>query len=162
MRLWVLIILFMGFSFDLLSQTPAAKVPAFTFFRANNKPFTEKDLAVNKILFFVFFDVTCDHCQHAITEINTHFNELKKTSLYLLTLDNSDKVGNFLNQYGPILKNNPSVIVLQDKNNEFIKKFGPRKYPSLFLYSPKREFMMYDDDEKMLPLFLKKIKEYKD
>jgi peroxiredoxin len=161
MKRWIYFILFLYLPVCCWAQTPAAKVPAFTFFRANNTAFTEKNLAANKVLFFVFFDVSCDHCQHAITEINKNINELKRTALYLITLDGSDKTDSFLARYGKSLRTNPSVIVLQDKNNEFIKKFGPRKYPSLFIYSPKREFILYDDDEKVLPEFFKKIKECK-
>jgi peroxiredoxin len=143
------------------AQKPAAVIPAFTFYKLNKTAFVNKDLAADKLLFFVFFDSDCDHCQHAITEINKRHSELKKTALYLLTLDSKEKLNAFLDKYGKNLKNNSNVTILQDLNNEFIQKFGPRKYPSLFLYSPKMQLMQYEDDEKLLPEFFKKIKEYK-
>jgi len=36
-------------------------------------------------------------------------------------------------------------------------KFKPRKYPSIFLYSAKKELIMYDDNEQNLSRFSQKI-----
>ena len=64
----------------------------------------------------------------------------------------------FLNKFAGRLLLQKNVLLLQDKKNEFIGKFTPRKYPSLFLYSAKGKLLLYDDDEKSLPVFLQKIK----
>ena len=152
------VLLLLLISISALAQVPAKIIPGFTFFKLDKTEFTNKNLVQGKQLFFVFFDITCDHCQHAVSEINKHFQELKKTAIYLISLDNQQKMNQFLDKYGQNLKNKNNVTLLQDLNNEFIKKFGPRKYPSLFLYSAKRELILYDDDEKKLTLFLKQIK----
>ena len=140
------------------AQEPEKKVPDFNFSRQNEAVFTNKDLAKDKLLFFVFFDVSCDHCQHAITYINEHSKEFEKAAIYLITLDSEEKVTVFMNQYAKNLKNNRNVTLLQDNRQEFINKFKPRKYPSMFLYSKKKELIMYDDNEQNLFMFLKKIK----
>jgi hypothetical protein len=62
-----------------------------------------------------------------------------------------------MNKYGSNLKAKKNVTILQDIRNEFIQKFGARKYPSLFLYSTKKELMLYEDNEQNLFRFIQKI-----
>ncbi len=109
---------------------------------------------------FVFFDSDCDHCRHAISEINKYFKEFNKTGIYLVTLDDSYKINQFMIKYGPNLIGNSNVIMLQDLKNEFIQKFGPRKYPSIFLYSQNNRLLRYDDNEQNIQLFLQEVKKY--
>lgn len=138
-------------------QNPAQTIPSFSFKRLDKKEFTNKDLQRDKLLFFVFFDTQCDHCQRAIQYMGQHYSKLKKTAIYLITLDRVEKIEPFMNKYGISLKDKKNVVILQDTRDEFIQKFGPRKYPSLFLYSPKKELIMYGDNEQSLPGFIQKI-----
>jgi peroxiredoxin len=142
------------------AQNPAQTIPSFSFKRVDKREFTNKDIQAGKLLFFVFFDTECDHCQRSIQFIGQHYNEFKKTVLYLITLDSAEKVKPFMNKYGAGINNKKNVLILQDTRNEFIQKFGPRKYPSLFLYSAKKELIMYEDNEQNLPGFIKKINSY--
>ncbi len=143
------------------AQTPAATIPEFTFLKFNKTVFTNKDLTTGKILFFVFFDTECDHCQHAIEYLNQHQKELDKAAVYLISIDGQEKVTVFLNKHGKNLVSKKNILLLQDTQNEFILKFKPRKYPSLFLYSAQKKLILYDDDEKKLPNYLEKIKSYR-
>ncbi|MBP6021996.1 peroxiredoxin family protein [Ferruginibacter sp.] len=152
----VLLILF--FAINVPAQVPAKTVPSFTFKKLDKSTFSNNSLEPGKFLFFVFFDTECDHCHRSITYINQHYNEFKKTAIYLITLDSAEKIIPFINKYGIGLKDKKNVTILQDTKNEFIHKFGPRKYPSLFLYSKTRELMIYADEELHLPLFVQKIK----
>jgi len=142
---------------DTFAQEPAKKIPGFSFSRLNKTAFTNKDLASNKLLLFVFFDVECEHCQHVIKFIAGHYKDFANTAIYLLTLDSQEKINTFLTKYGGNLTAKKNVIILQDVNQEFINKFKPRKYPSIFLYAKTRELLMYDDEEQHLALFLQKI-----
>ena len=151
----VLLILFV--TSKVSAQVPAKIVPSFTFKKLDKSTFSNNNLESGKFLFFVFFDTECDHCHRSITYINQHFKEFKKTAIYLITLDSAEKIKPFINKYGIGLKDKKSVIILQDTKNEFIQKFGPRKYPSLFLYSEKKELMLYEDNEQNLFKFLQKI-----
>jgi thiol-disulfide isomerase/thioredoxin len=152
------IILSLFISVNIAAQTPAATIPDFTFYKFDKTAFTNKDLATGKKIFFVFFDTECDHCQHGIQYLNQHQKELDKVAVYLLTLDNPAKAAAFLGKYGNNLINKKNILLLQDTKNQFILKFSPRKYPSLFLYSPQKKLLVYDDDEKKLPVFLERIK----
>ena len=141
-----------------VAQVPSAVLPNFTFYKTNQTTFSNKNLSKGKICFFVFFDTSCDHCMHAITYLNQHCNELENVSVYLISLENNERVIPFLKRFGNRLLLKQNRLLLQDKKNEFIQKFTPKKYPSLFLYSPTGKLLLYDDEEKNLPLFLKKIK----
>jgi len=139
-------VLLLCLSFEMMAQTPVNKMPEFVFYRLNRKPFTKRDISSGKKIFFVFFDSGCDHCQHAMHDINAHYKEFSKTEIYLVTLDNVNKISDFMNAYSPALINKANVTVLQDLRNEFIVDFNPRKYPSMLLFSATGNLLMYQDD----------------
>ena len=144
-------------SFESKAQKPAETIPNFIFYNLDNTPFTNRDLTMGKEILFVFFDVTCDHCQHTIKALSTHIKECKKISIYLISLDDKSLMNDFFNKYGKNLPNEKNVTILQDQRNLFIKQFGPRKYPSVFLYSSEKRLLLYDDDDQTLGKFLKII-----
>ena len=153
------IMLLLGISVNIFAQSgPAQTIPQFTFFKTDKAPFTDKDLAQDKKIFFIFYDSDCEHCRHAIQFINSHIEAFSKATVCILTVDSKEKIEPFMDKYGIQLLGKKNVTILQDLNNEFIIKFKPRKYPSLFLYSANKQLMMYDDDEKKLPKFLKLLK----
>lgn len=151
------VIAFSLISFAVAAQKPAETIPDFTFFKMNKSAFTKKNLEPGKMLFFVFFDATCEHCQHAMQALNNHYQELKKTAVYLISLDNQETINSFMSKYGKTLYGKKNVTLLQDLHNEFISKFRPRKYPSMFLYSSERKLILYDDNEENLFRFFKQI-----
>jgi cytochrome oxidase Cu insertion factor (SCO1/SenC/PrrC family) len=125
---------------------PAQTVPAFEFSRFDKTSFTNKNLATNKPLFFFFFDCTCEHCQHAMTYLNANFKDFKKAAIYLISLDSVQTINNFMHKYAPDVTGQKNVTMLLDLKTEFIAKFKPRKYPSLFLYDANKKLMNYEDD----------------
>jgi thiol-disulfide isomerase/thioredoxin len=128
------------------ATAPAQTVPVFEFSRFDKTPFTNKNLAPNKPLFFFFFDCTCDHCQHAMTYLNANFKDYKKAAIYLISLDNQQMINDFMHKYAPGVINQKNVTMLQDTNNQFIVRFKPRKYPSLFLYDADKKLLDYEDN----------------
>lgn len=142
---------------NLSAQVPAERVPAFKFFKFNKTAFTDKDLPENKLLFFIFFDPTCEHCKMAIQKINKYYSECKQTAIFLIAIESEESIRSFLNSYGPNLINKKNVLILRDPQNEFIGKFKPRKYPSIFLYSKKRKLLLYEDNEEKMYEFFKLI-----
>jgi len=141
------------------AQQVALTVPEFTFFKADKSMFTPKNLDRDKLLFFIFFDSDCDHCQRAMQYISDHYNDFKAASLYLVSRDSPDKVTGFLNSFGSKVKDKKNVTVLMDLRNDFLTKFKPRKFPSVFLYGPDKKLLLYDDDDKSMSRFTTAIKE---
>ena len=146
MRYCLFSFLCLCFSVNLMAQTPVEKIPEFVFYRLNKSQFTKRDIQPGKKVFFVFFDSDCDHCQHAVNDINLHFKEFNKTEIYLVTLDKPEKIKAFMNRFGPGLFNKPNVTILQDLKNEFIVDFNPRKYPSMLLFAANGKLLMYQDE----------------
>lgn len=143
------------------AQNAAETVPDFTVFRQDKTPFTQNNLSSDKLLFFIFFDVTCEHCLHAIQQLNKEYSSLQKINIHLITLDTPDQANAFLKKNGKNLLGKSNVMLFFDLKNEFIVKFKPRKYPSIFLYTPQRKLIMYDDNPNNMPVFFEKIKTYK-
>ncbi|MEO7768382.1 MAG: redoxin domain-containing protein [Ferruginibacter sp.] len=153
-----LMIAWLVLSLCVAGQKQAQTVPGFRFFKLDKTAFTNKNLETNKLLFFVFFDVSCDHCRHAMQNINQHIGEFKNTAIYLITLDDEAGIKNFMSHFGQNLPGNKQVTILRDPQNEFINKFRPVKYPAMFLYSKSKKLIRYDDEPDHLADFLKQIK----
>ncbi|MDO9255049.1 MAG: redoxin domain-containing protein [Bacteroidales bacterium] len=158
MRVPLLIIFFLTFIFfETHAQTPAQTIPAFTFYKLDKTPFTNKNLAVGKDILFIFFDVTCDHCQHTISTLSKRISECQKIAIYLISMEDKAAINNFFALYGKNLPGQKNVTILQDTQNQFITQFNPRKYPSVFLYSAQKKLRLYDDDDQYLEKFFKLI-----
>lgn len=151
------LVLLLLFSYNASAQNPAATVPDFTFFKLDKTAFTNKNLEQGKLLFFLFFDPTCEHCQRAIQSLNNHYKELKNAAVYLISSNDAETINQFINKYGKVLSNKKNVIQLQDHGGEFLSKFQPRKYPAMFLYSREKKLMRYEDNEDTMFRFYKEI-----
>ena len=139
------------------AQIPAATMPEFTFYRFNQTAFTNKDLPPGKMIFIVFFDPDCDHCQRAIATIGQQYQSFKKAAIYLVSMFDQNKMNHFMDTYGKALKGQKNVVLLQDKLGQFINKFKPRKYPSMFLYSPEKKLLVYEAAPETVPKFIQTI-----
>ena len=60
-----------------------------------------------------------------------------------------------MNKYRSNLNGKKNVTLLQDLKNEFIDKFKPRKYPSMFLYSAEKKLIDYEDNPETMFRFIK-------
>jgi peroxiredoxin len=139
------------------AQDPVTTIPAFSFSRVDKTVFTNENVSKGRMVFFVFFDTECDHCRHAIQYISQHYNDFNKAAIYLVTLENMNRAVPFLIKNGNNLLGKNNVMLLQDTQSEFLKKFRPRKYPSMFLYSDKKQLLLYDDEPGHLPNFAQRI-----
>jgi len=142
-------------SFVAAAQQPIQQIPRFMFYKQNRQVFTKQDMLPNKKAFFVFFDSDCEHCQHAMREINSRYQRFDKTEIYLVTLDGPEKINRFISAYGNNLTGKRNVTILRDLKNEFISDFKPRQYPSMLLFSAKGKLLMYQDDPNALPQIFK-------
>ncbi len=141
------------------AQPVALAIPEFTFFKADKSMFTPKNLDKDKLLFFIFFDSDCDHCQRAMQYVSDHYNDFKTTSMYLVSRDSGDKITAFLNSFGSKAKGKKNVTVLMDPRNDFVTQFKPRKYPSVFLFDTDKKLLLYEDNDQSMFRFVNAIKE---
>ena len=134
-------------------------LPEFRFFRMDNgAEVTHKNVTPGKKTLFVFFDTECPHCRVAITEYNHNQAKLNDINVFLITRDQKAVVNSFLNEVGTKLIAKKNVTVLSDNQNQFIGKFLPKKFPSMFLFGANRQLLIYTDEEKDIPVILEKIK----
>jgi hypothetical protein len=133
------------FHSNVCAQVPAETLPDFEFSGMDNRPFTKQNLAAG-INFFMFFDPDCEHCQRAIHNIDSQYRSFQKVAVYLISLENEEKMKIFLNRYTKHLKSQKNVVLLTDTKNQFIVKFRPRRYPGMFLYSAKNMLIDYEDN----------------
>jgi len=140
------------------AQIPAETVPDFTLYNFNQTTFTNKDLTPGKPLFFIFFDIGCDHCRHAVGYLSKHVQELNNAAVYIISMATPAKMTAFIKTYGNNLNGKKNIRFLVDMQNQFILRFKPKKYPSIFLYSAQKQLVMYDDEEKNMNKFLDKLK----
>jgi hypothetical protein len=142
----------------LIAQVPAQTIPEFSFLEPNRSIFSQKDIRPDRMAFFVFFDCDCEHCQKAVQYIDQRQQDLKEISIYLISLDEFDKIDQFLLKFGPRLRKAKNVKILRDQNNQFIARFKPIKYPSMFLYSTDRKLIDYEDNEETVFRFINDLK----
>lgn len=143
-RLAMLAILIMG---NVCAQIPAQELPEFVFHRLDGKAFTNQELPPGKRTFFVFFDSDCDHCQRAVKSIDQQYRSFQNTPVYLISMDDHDKINRFVYTYAPHLKDQKNVVLLRDDQNQFITRFSPYKYPAMMLYSADKKLLDYQDNE---------------
>jgi len=128
------------------AQTPAQNLPTFSFSGPGKDPFTNKDLPPARPLFFLFVDPDCEHCQRAVHTIGEHYAAFRNAAVYVISLDSREKLSSFMDKYGGALRRQKNVLLLQDKMNQFIVRFKPRRYPAMMLYSPKGQLIDYEDN----------------
>ena len=158
MRYLFILLIAMSCSVSSLAQEPVKTIPAFRFSTLDGTVFNQTNLTTGKMLFFVFVDTDCDHCQHAMQYINRYHQEFKKVAIYLVSMANPARIIQFMNSFGKNLVGQKQVVLLQDTRYDFISKFKPKKYPGMFLYSADKKLLLYGDDEKKIYQFSKKIK----
>jgi AhpC/TSA family len=138
---------FLLISNNLQSQIPAQRLPAFKFFKLDQQPFTDKDIPDEGNILFIFFDVDCEHCQRTMANIDHAYKSFAQAKMYLVSLNNPGQMNLFITTYGPHLKVKKNVVLLRDSLNQFIVKFKPVRYPSMFLYGADKKLLDYEDNE---------------
>ena len=127
-------------------KPPAQTIPQFEFLRMDSKPFTDKDLPSGKLIYFMFVDPDCDHCQHAMASIGEKYEAFKKTAVFIVSISAPAKLKQFMTTYGSKVKGQKNVTLLQDKLGQFLIKFNPARYPSMLLYSAQHQLLDYEDN----------------
>lgn len=139
------IALFLALSLQATGQgfpSPAPTLPDFTFIAANQKTLTQSGLPKNKPILIIFVDVGCDHCQKAVRHINDSAALFNRTPLYFVSIAAEPQLRAFALKYGPRLK----AQWLRDPDARNMVRFRPVRYPAMFLYSPEKRLLDYEDN----------------
>ena len=153
----ILLFIFLTNTTLLVAQKPAATIPSFIFFKEDQSSFTKESLTKGTKSFFIFFDPGCDHCQRTVAQLDKRVKELAKPSIYFITLDKPQGAKNFMQRYAKNLSQQKNVMLLYDVRYQFIPKFKPLKYPSMFLYNKQGKLLKYSDEEKDVSLLVELI-----
>lgn len=122
---------------------PAQVIPDFTFSRFNGQSFSRKDLAKNKKIVIVFFDVTCDHCQNELKAISEKIDNFKKAEFYLVSMDNVVSIQSFMKKFASKMNGKVNVTLLRDPNRQFIPRFRPIQFPAAYVYDSNLRLVKY-------------------
>jgi len=146
-------------AFLLLCLGASAQVPSlpdFTFKKmADGTDFSKRDLPKEKKTFFLFFDVSCPHCQRTVTEFNRRHKELSGPGILLITMDKKEEVAAFREKYGKDLFSLKNVTLLFDGQRQFISRFLPKMFPAMYLFNPQGGLLLYSNEEKDVDQFIK-------
>jgi peroxiredoxin len=123
-------------------QPPAPELPVFTFLAANGKTLSKADLPNNKPVLIIFVDVDCDHCQKAVRHMNDSAALFNRLPVYLVSIADEPRLQAFARKYGPRLK----AQWLRDPDARNMVRFRPVRYPAMFLYSPEKRLLDYEDN----------------
>ena len=142
-----------------LASAQVRNIPNFTFVHMDNGAnFTPSNLAAGKKTFFIFFDTECPHCFRSITEYNKNHLAMNNLNIVMVTRNMKDEAIDFLKKVGPVLYTKKNTVLVYDQYNQFIGKFLPKKYPSMFLFGPNRQLIFYSDEENDIPKLLELFK----
>lgn len=125
-------------------------IPEFTFYTVDrDAPFTRNNLANNgKNIVFLFFDPGCSHCQQEARTLGKNYNKVKNINFYFVAMQEKNLINAFMAMYADELKGKKNVLVLHDKNYEFIGKFKPTRYPATFVFGTDKKLKAYWDGDK--------------
>lgn len=146
-------------NFNLSAQEKPQSLPKFAIQDADGNAFSEKDLAHNKYIVFVYFNPTCPHCQRAFKTLNENVAKLDNNMVvYGVTVGDKGNSLFFMKKYAPVLNEQSNFKILMEKDRAFATVFGVERYPSIYLYSPDKKLLSFEQDEKKTLSFLEKIK----
>ena len=138
-----------------MASAQVKTMPDFKFVRMDNgAEYTPKQLTPGKRTFFIFFDTECPHCFRAITEYNKNHQTMNNVNIVIVTRDRKDIAIEFLKRVGPSLYAKKNAVAVLDVYNQFIGRFLPKKYPSMFLFGVNKQLIFYSDEESDIPTFI--------
>ena len=119
-------------------------LPDFTFYGLDDdKALTKKQLPLSDKIVLIFFDPSCRYCQEEAVIIGKNLALFKNTSFYFVSMQDKHLLKVFRDTHGKQLKGKQNVHFLHDTRFEFMGKFNPLEYPSMFVYSKEKKLLQY-------------------
>jgi hypothetical protein len=129
---------------------PAKTIPEFRFTRHDRSVFANADLPGGRLALFVFFDPDCEHCQRTVRAMDRNVGSFRRVAVYFVSMAGQDKIDLFAASYAPRLRGLGTVAFLRDAGGQYMMRFNPIRFPSLYLYSSDKTLLDYEDNEDTL------------
>ncbi len=157
-RFLLLVVLFLPLALSAQVEKNSV-MPDFKLYRFDNdRPFTKTDITKGKKSLIVFFDATCEHCQHELLAISKQYADFKNVNFYLVTMDEKPQVERFMNAYAKPLKGKNNVTVLLDPDRVFLPAFQPLRFPGLYIFSEDQKLLWHMDGQREVNEILAALK----
>lgn len=147
------------FLFKSVSAQVPKVLPTFTFNEVyQSGQFNSDKLPKTGYIVLNFYDPGCGHCQKMGSGIARNLQKLKNVSFYFISMNDKAYVDGFINMHAKALKSASNVKFLFDPGTQFIEKFSPANYPSLYIYDAKtRALVQHLDGEEDVNKLLKAV-----
>lgn len=107
-------------------------IPEFSFTTLGQVRYTKNDLTPGKATVFIYFNSTCDYCQHEAQDIAQNISEFSETQLVFVSTEPLEVIERFAKSYG--LLDHENVDFVQDPNWTFATEFDAVSIPFLLIY----------------------------
>jgi len=143
-----------------MAQTVPQTIPEFKFQSLQGtQAFTNANLKSAKYIIFNFYDPGCGHCQKMGAGISKNIDKLNNTQIYFISMNDKEFIDGFINMHTPELKGKANVTFLRDPAVDFIPKFNPSNFPSLYVFDGKtKKLLKHLDGEEDVKKLLAVIK----
>lgn len=133
-------------------------LPQFSFAElSGGKAITNADLPRSAKKVFIFYDPGCGHCQEEAEAIGKNLDKFEGVHFYFISMQDKPLIEEYVRKYGKRLVNQKQVKFLHDSKYEFVGKFHPKQFPSLYVYSADNRLLGYADGPKKISDILKLV-----
>lgn len=115
------------------------RIPKFELSRLDGVNFSEKNLNENLATIFIYYNSTCDFCQHEAENIVDNINEFNNVQFIFISAESKKNINEFAIKYK--LNEISNITFLQDKEQVFAKKFGANFIPYNIIYNEKGKLL---------------------
>lgn len=95
-------------------------------------------------IMLIFYDPGCGHCQELGESIDKNPQLLTNTTVFFITMYESELVDGYINMFAPGLKSKKNISFWHDPGVEFIEKLDPKNYPATYIYNAKEKKLIQD------------------
>ncbi len=115
------------------------QLPAFKFYALKDSSvFTPDSIPNKQQILFIYFNTTCDHCQHETEELIKYIEYFKGISIVMVSREDRASIQAFATKY-ELMKNH--ITVLMDSEGKIHDYFDFAYIPMIRLYDKKRRLI---------------------
>lgn len=119
--------------------TRLANIPTFNLTTLDDKEFTNSHLRQNINTVFIYFNSTCDFCQHEAQSISENLESFKDTQILFVSNEPIDLIKDFSKTYQ--LDNKNQITFLHDSLDVFSAQFDANSIPYILIYNTKSKLI---------------------